>query len=721
MGKTLKVLGWLVGMLVVVIIAAVIFVPMFVDPNDHKERIIAEVKKATGRDLSINGEIGLSVFPRLALELNGLTLSNAPGFSGSDFAVIKHAQVRVNLLPLLFKQLLEVDTVQVDGVRLYLEKSQSGATNWEDMTGAGAKSADQDSGTAPPKAPSDNDIGVFAFTIGGLDVREASVVWDDKSTGERYEVQNLHLETGELAPDKRVEIRFGLALSSQKPMLKGEVDMTSQLLVSPKSQILSLDDLNLKVNASGEGLPESGVSAQLQAEVVMNLQENTLNLQKLSLESGKLQLTGYVEGLDIQNDPTFSGNINMAEFSPRDWMAQFGIPVPKTADPEVLKAIRLSSSFKASAGQVALSDLVVEIDQTILKGDLEIVNSVSPTYLFNLDVNKINLDRYLPPPSDQPTRPNKPGKTGTANAGTAKEESLFPSEMLRKLQVDGTVRIDSLIINNLNAKAVQLKLRGRNGKLNIDHEIGRFYDGLMKGGVQLNVQGKTPQLTLNQKVSRILAGPLLLDLTGKDTLLGSGNLDMNLTTQGNTITQLKRALNGKLSFDFRDGAIKGVNLAKMIRDAKAKLSGENIDVVNEPEQTDFSELTGSAIFQNGVLSNKDLLVKSPFLRLEGSGKVYLLEERVNYLVRPVIVKTDEGQGGETLKELEGIPIPVKIKGNWNNPDFSIQLSKILEEQQKAKLKKKIDEKIDEKLGKKLEEKLPEELQNKLKDKLKNLF
>ncbi|MEW8561111.1 MAG: AsmA family protein, partial [Candidatus Thiodiazotropha sp.] len=223
------------------------------------------------------------------------------------------------------------------------------------------------------------------------------------------------------------------------------------------------------------------------------------------------------------------------------------------------------------------------------------------------------------------------------------------------------------------------------------------------------------------KVSRILSGPLLMDLTGKDTLLGSGDLDMQLTSRGNTIKQLKRGLNGQLAFDFRDGAVKGFNLAKMIRDTKARLKGEGTLVLNEPEQTDFSELNGRATIVNGVVNNQSLLAKSPYLRLEGSGKAYLSEERLKYSIRPVIVNTPAGQGGEALEELVGIPIPVRVKGNWNNPDFSIELGKILEEQQKAKLKKKFDDKVDEKIGEKLEEKVPEELQDKLKDKLKNLF
>lgn len=713
MGKTLKVLGWLVGMLLLLIIAAVILIPMFVDPNDHKDRIVAEVKKATGRDLSIGGDIELSVFPRLALELNGLTLSNAKGFDAANFAVVKHAEVRVNLVPLLLKQLLEVDTIQIEGVDLNLAKSKSGATNWDDMLGE--TKADQK--TDMPDQPQGDGMGLLAFTVGGLSIKEANLVWDDQATGERYEVENIYLETGELAPGQTVELTFGLNLASQKPLLKGQLGLTSKLLVDPDRQVLSMEDLKLEANVTGEGIPEKGIKGTLQGDLLVNLEINTLDIQNLSLESGKLNLTGRVQGEDIQTNPTFKGNLKLAEFSPREWMTQFGIPVPETADPDVLQAFQLSSTFTATQGQAVLKELLVGLDQSTIKGNLEIVDFASPTYLFNLDLDKINLDRYLPPAGEQGKKPA--GRKGKSAA--SEDESLFPAETLRQLRLDGTVRIGNLTINNLQAEAILIKVRGRGGKLNLDHEIGRFYDGLLKGDMQLDVSGDKPQVKLSQQVSRILAGPMLLDLTGEDTLLGSGDLDMKLTSRGDTVKQLKRALNGQFSFDFRDGAVKGFNLAKMIRDTKAKLKGESTVVLNEPEQTDFSELTGRATIENGVVNNQSLLAKSPYLRLEGSGKAYLLEERLKYTIRPVIVNTPSGQGGEALEELVGIPIPVKIKGNWNDPDFSIQLSKILEQQQKAKLKKKFDQKVDEKISEKLEEKVPTELKDKLKDKLKNLF
>jgi AsmA protein len=711
MGKTLKVLGWLIGMILLLIIAAVILIPMIVDPNDHKERIVTEIKKATGRDLAIEGDIGLSVFPRLALELNGLTLSNAKGFTGGDFAAVKHAEVGVNLLPLLFEQLLEVDTVRVEGLKLNLAKSKDGVTNWDDMLGEtkGGPSAES------PEAPPADDKELMAFTVGGLSIKEANLVWDDQSTGERYQVENIHLETGELAPGRSVDLSFSMDLASQKPLLKSGIKLTSQLLVNPEEQIFSMQDVQLAVDLSGEGMPEDGVRSLLEGNLLVNLTTNTLDLHDLQLSSGKLKLSGRVQGEDIQNNPSFKGDVNLAEFNLREWMQQFGLAVPETADDEVLQSLHITSDFSATSNQLVLQNLLLELDQTKLKGEFEMVNFESPVYLFNLTLNNINLDRYLPPQAEASGAPKRPAKGGSEN------EPLFPNEILRQLRLDGTVRIDSIVMNGLHAEAILLKVRGRDGKLNLDHEVGRFYDGLMRGDVQLDVTGERPAVKLNQKVSRILSGPLLLDLTGKDTLLGSGDLEMKLTSRGNTIKQLKRGLNGDLSFDFRDGAVKGFNLAKMIRDTKAKLKGEGTLVLNEPEQTDFSELNGRATIVNGVVNNQSLIAKSPYLRLEGSGKAYLSEERLKYTVRPVIVNTPTGQGGEALQDLVGIPIPVKIKGNWNNPDFSVQLSKILEEQQKAKLKQKFDDKVDEKIGEKLEEKVPDELKDKLKDKLKNLF
>lgn len=691
MGRLLKFIGWFLGILIVLIIALAVLLPLFVDPNQHKDRIVSEVKKATGRDLSIAGDIGLSVFPWLGLELNGLKLSNAPGFGDSDFASVNHAQVRVKLVPLILSQTLEVDTVKIEGLNLNLAKSKQGVTNWEDMTGGKADASDQ---LDEAQADGETDTKAMAFSIGGVSVQQAQVVWDDQSTGEHYEIKDLQVKTGSLQPGSPVDVSLGLSLASTQPSLEGKIDLSAVLNADPQQRRVSIEALQLVLQIVGEGLPKQGVEAKLLADLYVDQLTDTLEVKNLSLTSGQLAMSGALQGRDLQTKPSIEGEFVLNEFSPREWMAGFELPAPDTADPSVLQKLSMTMKLTASMNQVTLKRLVMVLDDTRVKGDFELLNPTDPTYKFNLDVDQINLDRYLPTPTEAAT-----------SDAAQKEEPLFPVEMLRQLKLDGSLRVGSITAKNVRAEAIMLQVAANNGHLKIDEQVGRFYDGLIKGGTVLDVRGKTPKLKIDQQASRILAGPLLKDLTDTDKLEGSGDFSANLTSAGQTISQLKRALNGSLKFNFTDGAVKGINLAKMIRESKAKLSGQNVALSNEPEQTDFSELTGSAVIKNGILTNQDLLAKSPFVRVEGSGKVNIVMENLDYTVRPVIVSTPKGQGGQGLEELVGIPIPVHLKGPWADPEWNIDLAKVLQEQQKAKLKEKVDSKLQKKLPD-LKEKLP---------------
>jgi AsmA protein len=238
--------------------------------------------------------------------------------------------------------------------------------------------------------------------------------------------------------------------------------------------------------------------------------------------------------------------------------------------------------------------------------------------------------------------------------------------------------------------------------------------------VGLDVRGGTPALKIDQEATRILIGPLLKDLADMDKLEGSGDFKANLTSSGQSVRQLKRGLNGNLNFKFADGAVKGINLAKLLRDAKARLSGETVAVSNEEEKTDFSELSGSGVFTNGILNNRDLLAKSPFLRVDGAGKVNIVLENLDYTVKVIVVNTSKGQGGKELEELKGVPIPVHLEGPWSKPKWKVDLAKVLEEQQKEKLKQKLQEKVQKELPG-VQEKLPEGVRDKLPDTLKGLF
>ncbi len=136
MGKLFKVLGVLIAVVLLLVVAAIVVLPMVVDPNDFKGEIVERVQKQTGRDLKIAGDLDLSVFPWLGVQVDGVELSNAPGFAKTPFVSVKSASIRVKLMPLLNKQ-LEVDAVELDGVALNLARKANGTSNWDDLAKGG--------------------------------------------------------------------------------------------------------------------------------------------------------------------------------------------------------------------------------------------------------------------------------------------------------------------------------------------------------------------------------------------------------------------------------------------------------------------------------------------------------------------------------------------------------------------------------------------------------
>src|ERR1700693_4205842 len=127
--RTVKVLAGLAGGIILLIVVGLLAVWALVNPYDYKGRIAAAVKESTGRELILKGDIKLSVFPWVALELGPASLGNPPGFGAEPFLAFNRAAVRVRLFPLL-AQRLEMDRIEIDGLDLRLRRNEEGTGNW---------------------------------------------------------------------------------------------------------------------------------------------------------------------------------------------------------------------------------------------------------------------------------------------------------------------------------------------------------------------------------------------------------------------------------------------------------------------------------------------------------------------------------------------------------------------------------------------------------------
>lgn len=681
MNKPLRVLAIFIGVVLLLGVAAALILPRVLDPNVYRDRIAALVKEKTGRELAITGDIGWSVFPWLGVELGGVSLANAQGFGDQPFARVDGMQVRVKLLPLLRKE-VEMSTVVLDGLQLNLAKDKSGRTNWDDLLAA--KPA------APKPAeekPAEAAAPLAAIAIGGVQVRDARLVWDDRAAGTRQAIEDLNIELGAIEGAKPVDLNVDFRLTGEKPARTAEVKLSGVAKLAESRRQLEIGGLKLAVNAQGEGLPAEGVAADLSAGLALDLDKRTLDVRDLLLKALDLNLRGQAQGSGIGTDkPKFAGTLTLDEFAPRELLKKLGQKLPETSDAGALGKAQAEFAFKAGAKSANLRDLKIRVDDTQITGRLGISDFATVAVNFDLSVDAIDLDRYLPPrkpgqPKDAPAQ--APATPAQAGAGGA---ALFPVETLRGLKLNGTLKIGQLKAWQMKSSNVSVTLSANDGLVRAHPASARMYQGSYQGDVSVDVRGKQPRIAMNEKLSGVQIEPLLKDMLGEAKITGTANLALKLTAAGNQPQAIRRTMNGNTSFAFTDGVIKGLDVLGEIRKAYAVVRGKPPG--NVSNETEFSALTGTATIVNGVINNPDLQGKSPLMQVQGNGTANLVTEALDYRITATLVDTLEGKG-----ELTGRPIPVKITGTFDKPKVGVDLEQVL----KQEVQKKIEEKVQDKL------------------------
>jgi AsmA protein len=261
-----------------------------------------------------------------------------------------------------------------------------------------------------------------------------------------------------------------------------------------------------------------------------------------------------------------------------------------------------------------------------------------------------------------------------------------------------------VVYDNLHPKNILATIKGNNGLFNLAPLQTDIFNTQVKATAALDVRGDQPKYAFSTDTKNLPVGEVLKAFTDNDRLSGSGSVNAKITTAGVRVSEFKQNLNGRAAVDLKDGAVKGFNLAQSIRQAKAKIAGEKAAGPTEELKTDFSSLVSEVTINNGVVDTQKLLAQAPFMRISGNGQVNLVKEEMDYQVKTKIVASDKGQGGEDLKELNGLTIPVKLKGPLTGPNVSLDLASLLEEKAKQEVQQKLEEKKED-VKKQLEEEL----------------
>jgi AsmA protein len=709
MAKPLKLIGTLVAVFAGLVLVAAIVLPLVIDPNDYKEEIAAEVARQTGRTLDIEGDLSLSVFPWLGLDIGPAQLSNAAGFDDPYMARMETVQVRVKLLPLLKKQ-LEVDTVRLDGLVLNLARDKDGRTNWSDLAGETAAAVKGKAGADAAAGDKGGD-GLAGLAIGGIEVSGARLTWDDRAAATRYEITDLAFTTGAIEPDQAFDLDLSFRAAAAQPAIEGQFHLKGNVLLAAGLRAVEVTAASVDIEAAGAAVPGEQVSLSLASDVFVDLDAETLSLPNMVLETLGLKVSGTVAGAGIMaDDPQLSGVLTVAQFSPRAVIDKLGLAPVNTRDPLVLAQATASLDWTASTQHFAASNLNVSLDDTRIDGSARVDSFTQPAIGFALKVDVIDLDRYLPPEETAEGATDQPAAGKASGSDSA---ATLPLESLRSLNLNGKLEVGKLTAFNLQSSNLLIQVKAKDGLLRLNPLGASLYAGQYNGDITLDARKATPRISINEKVSGVQAGPLLQDLTGQARVEGTADVMAKLDGSGTSADDIKKTLNGTTSFSLTEGSVKGVNIAALIRKAQAKLKGQPAPPEQQPNQTDFSTMQGTATVSNGVVRNDDLLLQSPLLRITGKGQVSLPAETIDYTLTTKFVGSLEGQGGKSLEELKGVSIPVRVGGTFSKPTYVPDLGAALSDAAKARLEEKVEEQ-----QQKLQEKLGDELQDKL---LKGLF
>ncbi len=319
-----KTLFGLIATLVTIILLAVLTISWWFDPNDYKQDIISQVKQHTGRDLVIEEPIKMTFYPWLGAQVGGVRLSNAEGFSQEPFAQIQQLGIQLKLFSLLSGR-IEIDTLLLHGMQLHLTRNAQGNTNWEDLT---QNRTTKPETTTPSSTTRTNSP--LNLSVQRIDIREASIHWEDQMLGQIYRLNpfNLHLEG--FSPGTPAPMQMDLKLHSTQPELTLQLQLNTQLTLGDTLQQIALNDLAANLTAQGAALPADGISLVLNADLALDLPQQSLRLAELKLSGPQLNGHG---GLTLQNwavHPQLQARLTLDQFNLDDYI----LPAAATAEAE---------------------------------------------------------------------------------------------------------------------------------------------------------------------------------------------------------------------------------------------------------------------------------------------------------------------------------------------------------------------------------------------------
>lgn len=513
--------------------------------------------------------------------------------------------------------------------------TQNGQNNWTFSTQATTDTSKATAANDEPMAVNDIKLGRIAIVDGVFSQQQ------DQQPALILTELNLNLQLPALSAMMQVE--GDLVFNQQQFSVKASVDSLANLL---KQQLVKID--------------VSSHSAFYELTTKLQLQPSNMQITgELALESAKLRELSSWLGITL---PTPQGTLASTSF---------------------ITQLRVLNQ------DLSLTGLTAKLDQLQLQGDVNIKMLGKPMVVAKLQTNYLNVNPYLgiEVAAEQPAQQEP-------------QPIIWPDDAidlsaLNQFAADVTLNVEGAQFKEIKLGKTQIALKNNADGLNIGLTEMNLYDGIGSGKILIKAAKKAFPLQADFQLTGVQAFPLLTDAVGFKKLRGQGNLNFAINSNGPSVKTIIEQLNGSMAFAFKDGAYIGVNIAGILREPTSLLTKQPV----ASEETDFSALTASFNIVNGVVSNEDLSLMSPLVRVTGKGTLDLPKTEVDYHVRAKLVASIEGQGAAA--DSSGVTVPLKVTGPLHKPKFAVDVAQETKDKAQQKIddaKQKAKDKLKSKLG-----------------------
>jgi len=603
----------------IVVIAAALFFfgPLLISTDEVRAQLLAQVESATGYRLRIDGPVKFSLFPSLDLVAEDVGVSQS-GSAGAEIATAKKLRVGLVWSALWGGKVQLTEVTLIDPVIAVPAKTAQAPANTDVAVSAGQAGS---KGRSTAAALQD-------LTLDKLVIENGTVILPPSASGPGKPIEELNLQASLPSFEGPLSFDVKAAYDGKPVQASGSVDNFGPFL--------------------------SGTAAAF---------DFTLDVPKHHRER-----------------INFTGNASL-----------------KADDTVVLKPVRAKTANAVLTGDASYKDRLLTLHPFIatvydnrLSGSLaaNLAGSL-PAVNVALTTDVLDLNKLLPGLGRQRADMGGEGRRMLADAGGGAivatlnrvggggagwSDTKIDFSPLRTVNAKLKLTARQLLYGNIKINPGTIQATLTNGKLNAELPGFATYNGTGAASLAVDASGQTPAQRIKLSLSNFEAYSFLKDAAGFENIEGTGTITLDLAANGVSQRAMIQTVSGGAKVNFTNGAIRGINIAKTVRNlTQGTLSGWQDSAA---EKTDFATLGASFKLASGQAQTSDLSLVGPLVRMSGEGTINLPARTLNLRVNPQIVASLEGQGGKT--DLQGLGVPVVISGPWASPRIYPDIKGILE-------------------------------------------